>query len=362
MYKDSLLKYVSESDYLTLLANIDNISHLLPFYDMWDITRKIRSDKEAFSYWQQKSAGEIEEDLNGDKFFIPEVRKLIEDYGYHSDKELDVSYPCYSEEPSTVIGMVRDMTALDDSFSPSEDKERGKREFDAIMAKLKPEVSSGKYKKIETKVAKMRKMLWWREEYRDISTRFYYMIRIYTVRLADTLVSEGVIDSQDDIWFIKVGDIWDHLEGKKSGEDLKDLVRKNRIYYDVYRNYISENEIGHDFHAVRSDTEDKNVLQGLGANNGMLKGTARVIEDFSEIGRLKEGDILVTRFTDTGWTPKFAILSGIVTEYGGILCHAAIVSREYGIPAIVACKDAMAKIKDGDTIEMDGATGKVRIL
>ena len=71
--------------------------------------------------------------------------------------------------------------------------------------------------------------------------------------------------------------------------------------------------------------------------------------------------ILQRGFTDTGWTPKFAILSGIVTEYGGILCHAAIVSREYGIPAIVCCKDAMSKITDGQTITIDGAAGIVLI-
>ena len=176
------------------------------------------------------------------------------------------------------------------------------------------------------------------------------------------LAAEKFIEKEDDIWFIKVGDLWDYLDGKKTGEDLREIVRKNRIYYNVYRNYISENEIGHNFTAVISSPEDQNTLKGLGANTGKIKATARVIEDFSKIDRLKEGDILVTRFTDTGWTPKFAILSGIVTEYGGILCHAAIVSREYGIPAIVCCKDAMAKIKDGQTIEIDGATGIVRIL
>ena len=76
--------------------------------------------------------------------------------------------------------------------------------------------------------------------------------------------------------------------------------------------------------------------------------------------RLQEGDILVTRFTDTGWTPKFAILKGIVTEYGGVLCHAAIVSREYGIPAIVSATNIMKEIKDGETITINGTTGIIR--
>ena len=91
---------------------------------------------------------------------------------------------------------------------------------------------------------------------------------------------------------------------------------------------MSENEIGSVF--ANEKTKVKTTMKGLGANNGIVTGTARVIESFDEIDRLQEGDILVTKFTDTGWTPKFAILSGIVTEFGGILCHAAIVSREYG--------------------------------
>ena len=126
---------------------------------------------------------------------------------------------------------------------------------------------------------------------------------------------------------------------------------------------MSENEIGGNF-SVNENLEikpDDETIKGLGANSGIVTGTARVIEDFSQISSLQENDILVTRFTDTGWTPKFAILSGIVTEYGGILCHAAIVSREYGIPAIVSCHDVMNKIKDGQKITIGGATGLITI-
>ena len=133
---------------------------------------------------------------------------------------------------------------------------------------------------------------------------------------------------------------------------------------------MSENEIGTIFSEMAAGKAgnpgaggqtDCDGIKGLGANNGTVTGVARVIEDFSQIDRLQRGDILVTRFTDTGWTPKFAILSGIVTEYGGILCHAAIVSREYGIPAIVCCKDAMKKIRDGQIITVDGTTGTVTL-
>ena len=307
LYKDSLLKYVSESEYLSLLGSIDNISHLLPFYDMWDITRSIRADEEKAKFWKENDALSLKDHIDSDKYNMPEVRKLIEDYGYHSDKELDITYPCYYEEPEVLIAMVKDMALLDDSFSPKEDKERGTEVYTKILDDLKTKVSSGTHKKISKKVANMRRMLWWREEFRDVSTRFYYMLRMYTIEYAKKLEKDGVLDKWEDIWFLKVGQVWDYIEGKKTSADLKEIIRKNKIYYNAYRNYISDNEIGHDFKVLK-DPESKNSIRGLGANNGKITATARVIEDFTKIDRLKQGDILVTRFTDTGWTPKFAIL------------------------------------------------------
>ncbi len=363
LYKDSLLKYVSESEYLSLLGNIDNISHLLPFYEMWDTTRLIRKDEKAFSYWKDKSAKDIAGSLSSADNCIPAVKEIIDKYGYHSDKELDITYPCYYEEPETIIAMVKDMVVLEDSYSPLEDKENGHRMYSEVLEKVRKKVSDRTFRKVEKKVSGMRKMLWWREEFRDVSTRFYYMLRVYTMEYAKYLTGQGVLEKYEDVWFLKVGDLWDYIDGKKSAEDLRNIIIRNKYYYDCYRNYISDNEIGTVFSKHRDDAKVKDSsIKGLGANNGSVTGIARVIEDFSQIDRLQQGDILVTRFTDTGWTPKFAILSGIVTEYGGILCHAAIVSREYGIPAIVCCKDAMQKIRDGQTVTIDGTTGTVTIV
>ncbi len=365
LYKDNLLKYVSESDYLSLLGSIENISHLLPFYDMWDVTRKIRNDKESYKYWKEKSVEELIKNINSTENKMLDVKEIIDKYGYHSDKELDVTYPCYYEDIKPIIINIKDMINLEDNFSPVEDKKRGKEIYEKILESISKQVSPSKMKKIKTKVENMRKMLWWREEFRDISTRFYYIIRIYTIELAKQFKKEEIIENIEDIWFLKVGQIWDFIDGKLEKEALKEIINKNKEYYNSFRNYLSENEIGSIF-SIGNDSKDDNTsektqIKGLGANNGIVTGTARVIEDFSQIDRLQEHDILVTKFTDTGWTPKFAILSGIVTEYGGILCHAAIVSREYGIPAIVSCHSVMNKIKDGMKITIDGTTGIVKI-
>lgn len=366
LYKDGLLKYVSESDYLTLLGSIEDISHLLPFYDMWTISRAIRENAAELEYWKNAGAAELLQKVETEKNneIANSVKKLIELYGYHSDKELDVTYPCYYEDISPIILTLKDMILLDDSFSPLEDRKKGKAEYLKILESIRSQVSGKKFLKVKDKVEKMRKMLWWREEFRDVSTRFYYIIRIYTLELAKVLEKEKVLEQAEDIWFLKIEDLWDYLDAKISALDLNEIIAKNKTYYYAYKNYMSENEIGQIFNSEKAEeiSSSSDVIKGLGANNGKVTGIARVIESFDEIDKLQQNDILVTKFTDTGWTPKFAILSGIVTEYGGILCHAAIVSREYGIPAIVSCHDVMSKIKDGQTITLDGTTGIVTIL
>ena len=356
--KDNLLKYIDESDYLSLISNMNDISHLLPFYEMWDVSRLIRNNKSSFNYWTVTDTSIIVKDItsNLNDYYFDEVKEVINRYGYHSDKELDVTYPCYYEDIEPIIINIKDLVNLDESYSPKKDIEKGKKEFQKKLRDIKRKIGIGNYEDLEKKITKIRNMLWWREEFRDVSTRFYYLIRIYTIEFAKELVKENILENEFDIWFLKVGDLWNFLDEKIDEEDLSTIILKNKKYYNSYRNYISENEIG----GIPSTTKANSNLKGLGANNGIVTGTARVIESFAEIDRLQEGDILVTKFTDTGWTPKFAILKGIVTEYGGVLCHAAIVSREYGIPAIVSATNIMKEIQDGEIITINGTTGEIK--
>lgn len=363
LYKDGLLKYVNESDYLTLLSNIDNISHLLPFYEIWDISRDIRSNKKELNYWLNTDNKDIVSKIKkSKKSEYIKIKHLIKEYGYHSDYELDVTYPCYYEDITPLIISIKDTCLLEDEYSPEGDKSNGNNKINKILNKIEKDHKKD-YNKVKIKIDKMRRMLWWREEFRDISTRFYYIIRIYTIELAKQLVKEKVLNNINDIWFLRVTNLWDYLDKKIIKKELNELIEKNKTYYNAYRNYMSENEIGSVFdNAEETISNNNNLIKGLGANNGTVIGTARVIESFAEIDRLQKDDILITKFTDTGWTSKFAYLSGIVTEFGGILCHAAIVSREYGIPAIVSCHDVMKKIKDGTKIKIDGKTGIVTII
>jgi len=104
------------------------------------------------------------------------------------------------------------------------------------------------------------------------------------------------------------------------------------------------------------------VLTGTGGSPGVARGRARVVLDPSDPGDLGSGDVLVAPLTDPSWTPLFVPVEAVVVDVGGQMSHAVIVSRELGLPCVVAVTGATTMIADGTPIEVDGAAGTVRIL
>jgi pyruvate,water dikinase len=104
------------------------------------------------------------------------------------------------------------------------------------------------------------------------------------------------------------------------------------------------------------------VLTGLAVNTGSYEGPARLVESSEDFGRIRQGDVLVTKMTSPYFNVVLPMLGAIVTDRGGQLCHAAIVAREYGIPGIVGTRDATRTIHDGDRVRVDGTTGQVHLL
>ena len=101
---------------------------------------------------------------------------------------------------------------------------------------------------------------------------------------------------------------------------------------------------------------------GLAASPGKVSGIARVVTDVAELARVADGEILIARQTDPGWTPAFARLAALVLETGGVLAHGASLCREYGLPCVTAVEGATMRILDGDFVSVNGAAGTVEIL
>lgn len=103
-------------------------------------------------------------------------------------------------------------------------------------------------------------------------------------------------------------------------------------------------------------------LEGFAGAAGVVEGPARVILSFEKFPDLQSGEILVCPATSTAWTPLFLKIAAVVTDTGGMLTHAAIAAREYGIPAVVGTWNATNSIRDGDIIRVDGNAGVVQVL
>lgn len=106
-------------------------------------------------------------------------------------------------------------------------------------------------------------------------------------------------------------------------------------------------------------TEQKVILKGIPASEGIAKGKVKIILDPSENSKMRKGDILVTEMTNPLFTPAIIKASGIITDLGGALSHSAVVARELGIPAIVGTKKATKILKDNKVIILDGKKGVV---
>jgi pyruvate, water dikinase len=105
--------------------------------------------------------------------------------------------------------------------------------------------------------------------------------------------------------------------------------------------------------------EGEMILEGLGASPGIASGTVKIILDLADLEKISTGDVLVTKMTNPDMVVSMQKSTAIITDEGGMTAHAAIVSREMGIPAVVGTREATSKLKDGQIVTVDGTSGKI---
>lgn len=164
-----------------------------------------------------------------------------------------------------------------------------------------------------------------------------------------------------DIFFLTLRDLEGIAAARLARREVRALVEQRVRQWREYARAEVPDIIYENGERVRARLVKAKVLNGEPLSSGRIKARARVIDDFSKINRLKQGEILVTHHADPGWTPLFTIASGVVIEVGGVICHAAMVARELGLPA-VSVTGAVSLIPDGSLVELDADQGVVTIL
>jgi phosphohistidine swiveling domain-containing protein len=193
-------------------------------------------------------------------------------------------------------------------------------------------------------------------------------LRRFAMRIGTRLVREGVLDATRDVLFLDVDDV---ARALVDGVGRQALVLERRAEHDRQRSLTPPRYIGRvptdtgpsdRFDTPLVDSPEEHELRGTGASPGIVRGPARIVLSQEDFERVRAGDIIVGPASNPSWVPVFTIASGLVTNTGGVLSHAAVVAREFGLPAVVGAQHATARIVDGQRIEIDGSSGIVRLL
>ena len=287
--------------------------------------------------------------------FVEAFDALIARHGTRA-QGWELTSPTWGERPEALLALVRARTESHGA-SPTEIAAGSAARQQAAKERALARLS-------EEKHAEFTRVLSHLDGYVNIrEDRAYWQmvlsgeVRGLLLRTGERLVASGRIDRPDDVFFLEPDDIETGV-----APDLRSLVIERRRAWEAWRGVVAPATIGTLAAAGTATVEAApNELRGSAASRGVVTGTARIIHSPEEGTRLRPGDIMVCVMSTPAWTPLFAIAGGIVSETGGALSHPAITAREYGIPAVVAVKDALARIRDGQKVTVDGAAGVVRL-
>jgi phosphohistidine swiveling domain-containing protein len=312
-------------DEIDLMSELEGVAHL----DVQSGLSILRNSADLYGFESDK--------------YLSEREKFLSIHYHHGPAELDLSVPRWGEKKEWVDDLVRGYrpisVGIKDKFLKAFEKLSGNLNF----------FSRRKFMKL---TMESREFLRLREEMRTYSTRAYYLLRLGLIEFSNRM---GLTEKE--VFMLDIMEIREKLGNSRS--EFPD-TQKRMLYYEGYRHFTPPNDFGGSI--MRASILQEGDLKGVGCSPGVFTGTARVILNIHETLHLTKEDILVTAFTDPGWTPVLARVGGVVTEVGGLLSHAAVIGREYGIPAILNLNQATKLIKDGDKIRIDGKTGVLEIL
>ena len=208
-------------------------------------------------------------------------------------------------------------------------------------------------------IKKFKKYAAQREEFRLLRSNAFSIVRKIFNRIGQIYLEENKIKNQEDIYFLKINEIF------QNKLDYKATIDERKKEYKQF----TKKEIP-DFFGVIDGEQPKSLngqesmeqeLGGRGCTKGLIQGKIKVFKDYHLPEKI-DFEIAVAKNTDPGWTPLLGLCKGLIIENGGILSHAAIVSRELGIPTIIGVKNATKVLKSGQTLKINGSNGNIEII
>ncbi|MED0963446.1 phosphoenolpyruvate synthase [Bacillus paramycoides] len=335
-----------------------------------DVADMIRPYPEVIEYLQHIKDESFLDELvkfKGGEKARDAIYTFLNKYGMRCSGEIDITKTRWSEKPTTIIPMIlnnmRDFEAGASKRKFEEGLQEALKKEEELLNRL-PHVPDGVQKVEETKrmISLIRNFTGYREYPKYGMINRYFIYKQALLKEAEQLMQNSVIHEIEDIYYLTF-------------EELHEVVRTNKLDYEVINKRKNEYKLYEKLTPPRVITSDGEIITGkykrenlpaeaivgLPVSSGVIEGRARVILNMED-ANLEDGDILVTSFTDPGWTPLFVSIKGLVTEVGGLMTHGAVIAREYGLPAVVGVEHATKLIKDGQRIRVHGTEGYIEIL
>jgi phosphohistidine swiveling domain-containing protein len=296
--------------------------------------------------------------------FLKKVDAFLDEYGHRGLKDLDAGHPSWKEDPTYIFAMLKSYMALrPGDHNPLELFKRAAVRRVALEKRIRSRLSGWDKMLFDLALKLVRDYMPWRENEKFYGVKVFPGSRRIISEIGRRYREKGLLKNADDIYFLTVPEV----EGIENGigshaSCMQKLVKERKTRWERQIGQPAEFIVRSDGQKVfdlTSGDKGGKIISGVAASTGRAEGRARVITDPSRSHEFKKGEILVAPFTEPGWAPLFLLSQALVMEVGGSLCHGAIAARECGIPAVVGAKGAMAAIRTGDWIVVDGDAGIV---
>jgi phosphohistidine swiveling domain-containing protein len=350
---------------------------------LWRLSRKALDVPEVRKILEEEAAADVpaalERSADAREFFA-EFRAYLDEYGHRGDK-WGLSYPTWVEDPVPVIKMLKDYVTRS-SEGPDEDLAELAAERERLLnetyERLRgyPQAVREQFDSL-LEAAQDGMVL---SEDHNFWIDFHAMSRVRRVFLefGRRFAQAGALERPDDVFHLTFDELRETAE-KLPDLGRRELVAQRKADIEHFRmiqpppalgtpppgpppDDPMSRALGKFFGAPPQPPCEPGMLQGSPGSPGLVRGPARVLRSLSEAAGIQRGEVLVAETTAPPWTPLFATAAAVVTDTGGILSHSAIVAREYGIPAVVGAGMATTTIQDGQTVEVDGDKGIVRVV
>ncbi|MFP5364882.1 MAG: PEP-utilizing enzyme [Thermoleophilia bacterium] len=349
---------------------------------LWSLSRRAIASRDVREALTANAAADVPAALyatSAGRAFLAELEHYVDRYGRRADKWTIVA-PSWTEDPTPVVERLQDFIRLPESEAPAVTTEAAAAAREHAIAEARerlrdhPAQIAGQF---EGMLAAAQSGLVISEDHNFyIDNMSIHHLRAVLLEAGRRLVADGAIVVTDDVFMLTPEELQAAIEAPGAdlravvGERLTTIARQRTITPPPVLGAIPTAPPPDDaftrfamkFNGIPQAPGNEREVRGSAGSSGVVRGTARVIGSISESGRVRPGDVIVAETTAPPWTPLFATAAAVVTDTGGVLSHCAVVAREYGIPAVVGTGIATQVIADGQTIEVDGDAGIVRIV